>query len=278
MSRAITFNEDIKAKILAEVAAKLENYKSSDGKFNFSTTIVGESKDDEISISITPDAYLKMISLVGEFTSEVAWHGTVERDGNHFRITDIIVYPQSVTGVTVTTDEVQYVDWLYGLEDEVFNSLRFQGHSHVNMAVSPSSTDLEHQKGTLSKLTNDDFYIFVIWNKRGDYNFRVYDLATNTMYENSDINFYVEDFDYDLFVADAKKMVKAHEYKPSFAATSQYWRKGYSYDKKLGCYVKDEPKKTSESKLELEDEYDSAFDYAENDRDAYRYFNNEGWY
>ena len=268
MAKAISFNADIKRKILAEVAATLENYKSADGKFNFSTAIVGEGAEEDISVSITPTAYLKMMSLVEEFTSEVAWHGTVERDGTHFCIKDIFVYPQVVTGVTVTPDQVEYTNWLYNLEDEDFNSLRFHGHSHVNMPTSPSGTDIQFQTDMLAKLTDDDYYIFVIWNKRGDFTFRVYDLATNSLYENSDIDFYIEDFDYDLFVADAKKLV-TNSYSVNKNSYGNGWWKDYS--KNSGA------QSPTTKKVAEERDYDSAFDYGDNDWDTYNFLRGENW-
>ena len=69
-------------------------------------------------------------------------HGTVLRtensksDSNEFIVEDIFVYPQEVTGSTVTTDQEAYSKWLYELDDDIFNNLRMQSHSHCNMGVS----------------------------------------------------------------------------------------------------------------------------------------------
>ena len=41
----------------------------------------------------------------------------------------------------------------------------YAGHSHVNMGTSPSSVDLNHQEEILRMLGDNDFYIFMIWNK-----------------------------------------------------------------------------------------------------------------
>lgn len=276
MAKAITFNEESKRKILEEVAAALENYKSADGKFSFSTSITGNGSEDGISISIDPIAYLKMNALVQEFTSEVAWHGTVERDGNHFHIKDIFVYPQVVTGVTVTPDQVEYTNWLYDLDDDDFKSLRFHGHSHVNMPTSPSGTDMQFQTDMLSKLSGEDYYIFVIWNKRSEYTFRVYDLATNTMYDDSDIDFYIEGFDYNAVVSDAKKLV-VNSYDANKSKVNQHsswWASGddfsYKHNPTTGKYDRI-PHETKSPKKE----YDSSFDYVDNDWDTYNFLRGE---
>ena len=114
---------------------------------------------------ITPKALGKIKWLVQEHDHEVAWHCTLEPVDGAWTITDVYVYPQKCKAVTVRSD-VDYDTWYFDLPDEVFNSLRVQGHSHVNMGVSPSSTDLNDQK-ELRKLYDGD-YVFLIVNKRGD--------------------------------------------------------------------------------------------------------------
>lgn len=252
MPKAIMFNDDIKKRILEEVAAKLENYKSVDGNFSFRTNITSGNGADKISVSIAPLAYLKMNTLVQEFSSEVAWHGTVERDGNHFFITDIFIYPQVVDGTSVIPDQIKYANWLDEFDTETFKRIRFHGHSHVNMSTFPSSTDTQFQADTLTKLSNkQDFYLFVIWNKAGEYTWRVYDLATNTAYENADIDFSVEGFDYTDFVDKARKQ----------ATNATVHR----------CKVK-EPVASKTVKLAS---YDSAFDCIDNDWDTYNFLRGE---
>ena len=40
------------------------------------------------------------------------------------------------------------------------------GHSHVNMGTSPSATDTKLQEDHLAQLQDNDFYIFLIVNKK----------------------------------------------------------------------------------------------------------------
>lgn len=151
-------------------------------QLNYSLTAV---EDTKATLKITELAWKKITALVDECSKEIAWHGTVHKDRNTYTIEDIIVFPQTVTGATVTTDETEYSMWLAQQTDEVFNHLRFHGHSHVNMGVSPSGTDLTYQSDMLKNVK--DFYIYAIFNKKGANWCVIYDVEDNIVYEDSDI-------------------------------------------------------------------------------------------
>ena len=134
------------------------------------------------------------MALVENIDKEIAWHGIVEKiDNTTYLIKDIIVYPQKVTGATVTTDDVELGMWYMQLPDETMNNLRFQGHSHVNMSTSPSAVDKNYYSTMVQTLRKTDFYIFMIFNKRGEHFAEIYDLAQNVLFENNDINISVVD-------------------------------------------------------------------------------------
>ena len=188
--KPILCTPEMKEEILDEIIKNAKEYiakaKLSDGKFEYKTNYTWDNSESElqpINIEISAKAYVKMLTLVQSTDKEVAWNGTVERiDDVHFVIKDIFIYPQKVTGVKVTTDESKLQKWQESLDFDDFKSMRFQGHSHVDMGTSPSSTDLTQQKDFLSQLTNDDYYIFMIINKKNAFNAFVYDLKTNTYY------------------------------------------------------------------------------------------------
>lgn len=184
-----------------------------DTKFSFDKSFDVVEKD-AVEVNFTTEAYEEMSALINHFSSEVAWHGLVKRiDETHFQITKILVYPQKVTGVTVNTDYAKYQPWLYERSDEEFNAIRFQGHSHVNMAVSPSGVDLTNQWDLINNLSSDDFYIFMIWNKRFEYNVRVVDMAKNVIYNGADVKVTIGDFDSVSFLKEADEMVEKPVYK-----------------------------------------------------------------
>lgn len=184
------------------------NYIRSD-KFTYSAEFPAVKQKNAITVNFTYEAYHQMFALINHFSSEVAWCGTVNRiDETHFQITKILLYPQTVTGATVNTDWGEYSMWYAKLPDEDFNNLHFQGHSHVNMGVTPSGTDMEDQWRFIDTMPMDSYEIFMIWNKRREYNVRVIDLKANVIYEGEDVNVTVGDFDSSRFLENADQIVK----------------------------------------------------------------------
>jgi len=208
MPRPIVLTEEIKKKALDDFSTMLDNVKMSDGKLRYSQS--WEYKDRSAVVWLTQEAYRKIVALVMNFASEVAWHGTVTRLGdNEFIIEDILIYPQEVTGSTVNTDQAAYTKWLYELDDDTFNQIRMQGHSHVNMGVSPSGVDDKHRQQILDQLEPGMFYVFMIWNKSLKVHTLIYDMAHNILYEDTDVSVkLIDDGDMDAFLADANKKVQ----------------------------------------------------------------------
>lgn len=226
MSRPIFMSDEIIAQTLEDMKQKLITAKMTDGVFKYTNSFTYE-EHERAQVVFEPMAYVKMMCLVAQNKDEVGWHGTVERVGDDpiFRITDILVYPQEVTGVTVTPDQEEYQTWLMELDDEVFNKLHFQAHSHVEMGVSPSTTDLAHQESIVAQLRPDkDFYIFLIINKRHEVNFKIYDMPNNILYESADIDMKVDggELDMQAFLKDAASKVTRR--------TFNTYNNGYSYN------------------------------------------------
>lgn len=183
----------------------------SDGKINFIKTVPSLQRRAELQF--TELAWYKMQSLIRECDKEVGWHGVAYRadeDGKDiYRIEDILVYPQEVTGVTVTPDQQQYQMWLMRHPDEVFNNIRMQGHSHVNMSTTPSGVDTTFYEQILRQLDDSMFYIFLIWNKRNERYVKIYDMAKNVLFETADVTVTVLPAENGIeeFLSSAKKMI-----------------------------------------------------------------------
>lgn len=192
--KKINIDDTFKQDLITRFTNYINTTKFTDSKITFSANFdnsVNATKEEKPTVYISTIAYLKMMMYVRDTDTEIAWHGTVERNQkqNWYYIKDVFLYPQTIRATTVSTDQEKYQEWLQNIEDdEVFNNIRFQGHSHVNMAVSPSGTDLDMYDNFLQVLPKNDYYIFMIMNKSGDITCLIYDLAKNIIYETADIN------------------------------------------------------------------------------------------
>lgn len=247
MSKIIKLTPEHIKECMTEFEKDLTTSKWADGKINFSKTIGTISR--KAKIFFTEEAWMKMQTLVREFEKEVAWHGVAFRgeddEKDEYIIKDILVYPQKVTGASVEMDTEEYAKWIEeNFEDERFFNIRMQGHSHVNMGVTPSSVDLTHQEAILDQLSDKMFYIFMIWNKKGDKNIKIYDLAKNILFETTDIEVEVLDDGYglDSFVKEAKGQVK-DRVTTGYQYSYQYGGKTYTPVSSPANTEKKEPEK-----------------------------------
>lgn len=212
--KPIKMTEQLALEMAKEMLVKLGSSGRIDAS-SFTYTKTYETKQkDAVEVNFTEEAYQEMFALIDHFSCEVAWRGVVNRiDETHFQITKILIYPQTVSDVTVDTDQEEFNKWYEHLEPDVVRNLRFQGHSHVNMGVSPSGRDMSDQWRLVSGLRPTNYQIFMICNKRRDINVWVYDLAKNVVYEGSDVKITIGDFNSSRFLEDADKFVKKQVYR-----------------------------------------------------------------
>lgn len=211
MSRIIKMTPECLDGILEEFKQELKSGTFTDGKICFTKTFA--SVDRKATVFFTEIAWLKMQTLIKEFSQEVAWHGVARRGNDEskdeYYIEDILVYPQEVTGATVNTDQEKYQTWLMSHSDEVFNSIRMQGHSHVYMGTTPSGVDASLYEKILEQLDDDMFYIFMIWNKRDEKTVKIYDMKKNVFFDTCDIDVKVlnDGTGIESFLKNAREMV-----------------------------------------------------------------------
>lgn len=208
--RPITLTENIVEEVLASVKSQLlsANFAGASFTYTVPSTSVALKDDEKVQIHFTERAYYKMKELVSQSYNEIAWDGSVERDPDNpriFTVTDIFVYPQIVSSATVDTDDEKYAAWLMSLDDDVYNKRRFNGHSHVNMGCTPSSTDHQYREQSMRNVK--DFFIYGIFNKRNEHTLAVYDIENNVMYDDKDIDMYIPIPDYSGW---AKEIIKAN--------------------------------------------------------------------
>lgn len=208
--RKIRLSEEDKAAYLANIANSLDGMRVLDN-INVIYKPKEEVVTNKISLDFDPMAYLQMRTLIEENSTECAWQGTVKMtpDRQKFTIKSILVYPQTVTGATVNTDDALYDAWHQARDDETYNTLRLQGHSHVNMGVTPSGVDKTLYNDMLQTIRDDSYYIFMIVNKKNDVWINIYDLPANAIYDKSDIAITVGGINLDNWSKEQKKMFRA---------------------------------------------------------------------
>lgn len=190
MAKIIKLTPEYIEEIRREFEESLRGIKLSDGKISYNKSFGTIQR--KATVYFTSIAWKKMQALIKECDKEVAWHGVAYRsddpEKDEYLISDIMVYPQEVTGATVTTDQAKYQTWLMSHDDEVFNNIRMQGHSHVNMGTTPSGVDTSLYERILDQLDDSMFYIFLIYNKRNEKTYKIYDLEKNVLFETADVD------------------------------------------------------------------------------------------
>lgn len=192
--RYIKLTEQLEQQLLTDFMNKIKGNRFSEEKLSFTFDLKQDVKpEDKVNLIIEANAWIKMWGLVSSESGEIGWHMICERvNDKTIVIKDVLLYPQYVTGVTVTTDDVGYGDWLHKeLDMEEINNLRGHGHSHVNMGTSPSGVDRTWYNEILQSLAEDDYYVFMILNKKDDMFLEIYDLKTNTIYDKKDVNVHI---------------------------------------------------------------------------------------
>lgn len=231
----IKINDEIKSDLIEKFKKYIDTTKLTDTKLYFSANLNSTIAQgaDRPTIFVEQTAYLKMMLYIRDTATEIAWHGTVSRDleDNSYYIHDVFLYPQKLSAATVQTDQDKYNEWILNLDDETHNTMRFQGHSHVNFSASPSSTDLQFYNDILQILPKNDYYIFMIMNKLGDTSWFIYDLEKNLIYDNADIDVQIYNHtDYDIIDSIAEQKTKYCE-KPTLTYPISKSYNSLLYDK-----------------------------------------------
>lgn len=229
-------------------------------------------------IYITVNAYQKILTLVKEFNSEVAWHCLVEHPAgtNAYLIYDILIFPQEVTSGTANGIDGDYEMWMANQPDETFEKIRCHMHSHVKMGTTPSGVDENYRNNLMTQVT--DYYIFMIINKKSEYTLAFYDKTNNILYDDLSITVCFEDgTTLNTWFESVKGLVKERTYTPTYTSkkdekeTKQssffdddynysYIRERYEdYDKKkdidTGTKKRGRPKKKEEEDTRKESKY-----------------------
>lgn len=216
MARPYKMTKEIREKLIGEFTKMIKNAKMYNGHLEVKKDYKWEDGERAV-LQFTQLAWTKMLTVINHFDTEVGWHCTAERiDDNTYRIIDLLFYPQEVTGATVNTDDEAWKKW--EITDEynaVANQVLAHGHSHVNMGVTPSGQDNAHWSELIKTVSDDGFYILMIWNKKMQYTINIYNMRENTIFETADIDIEVEGFDLADFFKQVDSRVKTRAIKPA---------------------------------------------------------------
>lgn len=130
------------------------------------------------TILISQLAYEKMYHCVNCCDAEISWLGSVkELDNEMFLIEDIFLMKQEVSMAHTVMDEEELAKFAREIlnmpeGDELFNKIRFWGHSHVEMDTDPSGQDDNQME--LFKEAKCPYFIRGIFNKEGSAKFDLF--------------------------------------------------------------------------------------------------------
>lgn len=173
------------------------------------------------TVYIMSDVMAKMEALVKHSSTEISWHCLVKRniEENCYLIYDLVMFPQTNTATTTSTDQDEYAKWLNEImmdEDESkFDNMRMHGHSHVNMSVFSSTVDDGYQTELLTNIKDGDYYIFMILNKKKDMCTLLYDFNQQVLFENADITVEIVTTDKTAINVWAKNQIENYCKKPT---------------------------------------------------------------
>ena len=164
--------------------------------------------EKSLNVYFAAEAYLKIWALVNAHRGEIGWNMVIKPYKDGYKVYDIVIYPQQVTGGSISVDNSRYGLWKAELPEEQDNNLFGHGHSHVNMPTGASGEDiLQQYEETAHK--KHGFWLFQIWNKKGDVNSFFYDLDNELFYPNDQINLVIEigEQTVDEFIEDSYKQL-----------------------------------------------------------------------
>ena len=173
------------------------------------------------TVYYAPGVLEKIKYIVAECKTEIGWWGPVERtpEGD-FLIKDIFVPRQEVSGTETLISEESMVAMFmeYAAQGGDTDELYYWGHSHVNMAVSPSGQDETQVQKFLSGCK---YFIREIRNKADAVKMDVYDRDARTAYLNVDYMYYPSEWETNMAELMKANVVKA-VYTPPATANHNY--------------------------------------------------------
>jgi len=133
-------------------------------------------------VRYVPYVYDVIQHIVLTQPQEIGWLGLVDKTDYGYLVTDIYIPEQTVSAAETDIDQDAMAALALEIDDAGLDpsKLLYWGHSHVNMAVSPSHQD---EQQIASFVENNPYFIRGIYNKEGQAKVDVYDKKANTIYQ-----------------------------------------------------------------------------------------------
>lgn len=116
---------------------------------------------DDIAVEIDEEVYAKIMHWIDKASGEVSGLGKIEMVNGVFRVTSAILLKQENTSVTTDIDAKAVGKAMFELKDEP-GQLNWWWHSHVNMDVFWSGTDLD----TIHQIGQGGWFLATVLNKK----------------------------------------------------------------------------------------------------------------
>lgn len=212
----LRINKEEKELMAKEILKQLESCnRLSDFKLDLKEVKNVMKPEHKPIIQMSAEVYTKMYTLVHESPIEISWHGLVNRDKENdiYTIYDILMFPQINGPTTTATEDEEFAEWMTELiMDPEFpiNDLRMHGHSHVNMQVFSSGVDDAYQKELIAKVENDDYYLFLVLNKKQEMCVLLYDFNRQILFHTEDVEVRVVSENCDNILEWARENIKEY--------------------------------------------------------------------
>lgn len=134
------------------------------------------------TVYYTVEAHASIEYIVNKCPTEIGWLGLVEDVPGGYMITQIYIPEQEVTATTTEIETEGMANlFMHLIEQGVDTSkVRYWGHSHVNMGVSPSTRDEDQ---IADYLETSPLFIRGIYNKKGVSKVDVFDVTQGFVFE-----------------------------------------------------------------------------------------------
>lgn len=152
----------------------------------------------KIKVTMDGDVYYKIMHWVRKAPGEVSGVGKVISENGVFRVVDAIMVKQHNTGTSTELDPESLGRAMFELKDSP-GTMNFWWHSHVNMGVFWSGTDMD----TIRDIGKHGFVLSTVFNKRYERKTSLYVAASGVMPE-----FFFDDLDFEVQVSFSDETIK----------------------------------------------------------------------